>query len=100
VRRYTPHRARALLESTGLELTAWGGLYHSLLVPRMARKLYEYCSPRQPPPHAGEWRASAPWNAAVLLALRADVRLSLLLSRIACDLPGLSWWALCRKRAP
>jgi SAM-dependent methyltransferase len=97
-RRYAPRRARALLASAGLEILRAGGLFHSLLLPRAAQKLRERLVPAAAPArHAGEWDASDLATAAVRRALAWDARAALLFSSMGWDVPGLSWWALCRK---
>lgn len=97
VRRYTPRSARALLEGAGLELLACGGLFHSLLVPRALQKLGERWS-RGPARLAGDWGTPGWATALVAAALGLDGRASALFSSLGWDVPGLSWWALCRAR--
>lgn len=95
VRRYTPRSARVLLEQTGLRVDSCGGLFHSLLLPRAVQKIVERWS-RRPPTLAGEWDASGWATALVEAGLAVDARASLLFSRLGWDVPGLSWWGLCR----
>jgi len=97
VRRYTPRTARALLDAAGVRVVAGGGLFHSLLLPRAAQKVAERFRD-DPPRHAGEWSAPGWVTGAVKAALAVDTRASLLFSQAGWDVPGLSWWALCRKR--
>ena len=47
--------------------------------------------------HTLEWRSGAATARLVEEVLALEGRLSLLLSRAGLDVPGLSWWALCRK---
>lgn len=97
-RRYTPDGARALLAAAGLEVVRSGGLFHSLLLPRAASVLLARLLPSAAPPAgASGWAAPAPVTAAVVAALALDARLSLLTSRLGAPLPGLSFWALCRR---
>ncbi|WP_041448017.1 bifunctional 2-polyprenyl-6-hydroxyphenol methylase/3-demethylubiquinol 3-O-methyltransferase UbiG [Anaeromyxobacter sp. Fw109-5] len=98
-RRYAPGAARALLAGAGLEVVRGGGLFHALIPPRAAQVALERLRHRpRPPAELGGWSAPAPVTALVRGALSLDASLSLLLSRLGIDLPGLSWWALCRKR--
>jgi SAM-dependent methyltransferase len=96
VRRYSPRRARALLEGAGLAVIEAGGLFHSLLLPRALQKAAEPLV-RTPAAHAGEWRGSRSTTAAARALLGLDARVSRTFARIGWDVPGLSWWALCRK---
>lgn len=96
-RRYAPGAARALVEGAGLEVILGGGLFHALLAVRAAQRLAERWSGR-PPPLAGEWRASAATTAALCRLLAAEGRVSRWAARRGVELPGLSWWALCRRR--
>jgi SAM-dependent methyltransferase len=104
-RRYSPDRCRALLEASGLSIVRSGGLFHSLLLPRVAQRLIETVQgalrvpSRDRPANLGEWRGGRLVSAAVGLALAADNRLSELAARSGRQLPGLSYWALCRKVA-
>jgi SAM-dependent methyltransferase len=97
VRRYSPRRARELLASAGLELVRGGGLFHSLLPVRALAKVAERLGLASGQAHAGEWNASAATSSIVAAALACDTRVSLMASAVAWDLPGLSWWAVCRK---
>lgn len=99
-RRYTPGQARALLETAGLEIVRSGGLFHLLLAARLASvAVARY---RKPPldqaAEVADWRAGAVLTQGVLLALAMDGALSRLFTMLRCNIPGLSWWALCRKR--
>ena len=97
-RRYTPSSARALLRTAGVEIIRGGGLFHSFLLPRTVQVALERASGDPIPPRdLGEWDAPAPLNALVMGALALDAGVSLALSRVGLALPGLSYWALCRK---
>ena len=104
-RRYSPGRCRALLESSGLEIVRSGGLFHSLLLPRVAQRVLEALKGamrvpgRSRPANAGDWHGGRLLSATVSLALAADNRLSELVARSGRELPGLSYWALCRRVA-
>jgi SAM-dependent methyltransferase len=97
VRRYTPAAGRALLEGAGLEVVRAGGLFHSILLPRAAQALLERRRGARGA-HAGEWRGSPAATRVVHALLSLETRGSLLLSRVGWELPGLSWWALCKRR--
>jgi hypothetical protein len=97
-RRYTPHAARVLLAAAGLEVVRHAGLFHSLVPARAAQLVIERLAPRAGGPHdAGSWRAPAFVTSAIRAALAADAAFSLVEARLGVSLPGLSWWALCRK---
>jgi SAM-dependent methyltransferase len=102
-RRYQPAQCRALLENAGLRVVRAGGLFHSLLVPRLLQRMIEGAvrltrrGRAKKPANLGQWQAGALASAAVTLALNADTRLSQLLARFGRELPGLSYWALCRR---
>ena len=98
-RRYSPTNARRLVDGCRLAIMRSGGLFHSLLVPRLARRLVEALGHRSRFKHAGNWSDGAMLTRAVEGALALDSGASLLLARLRLDLPGLSWWALCRKPA-
>jgi SAM-dependent methyltransferase len=97
VRRYAPATIRAVVEAAGLEVEVGGGLFHSLLLPRALQKVAERWSKRAPP-HAGQWSAPRPVTSAVRAVLGADARASALFARLGWELPGLSWWGICRRR--
>ena len=100
-RRYRPSAALQLIEQSGLSVVRRGGLFHSLLVPRVVEKARELLVPSQTAAHAAppslSWQRGALVTRAIDLALSADNHVSLLASKAGVDLPGLSWWALCRR---
>lgn len=96
-RRYSPADCRALLERSGLEVVADGGLFSSLLLVRAGQTALERAGIRRSRRSGvGSWNAGSRPTAAIRSALVADGRLSLALSRRGRALPGLSFWALCR----
>jgi SAM-dependent methyltransferase len=103
-RRYQPAQGRALLRAVGLEIVHDGGLFHSLLLPRILQRLSEAAlgalrlGQNGKPANLGEWRGGPMLSSAVTLALGVDTRLSTLLARAGRALPGLSYWALCRRQ--
>ena len=98
-RRYSTAGARALLAASGLRPIADGGLFHSLLPMRAASVLVERV--RGPRRDAGvnpvEWNGGQSVTRAMAAVLAAEARVSLGLGRLGVALPGLSYWALCRK---
>ena len=98
-RRYGPAQARSVLQGAGLQIVRSGGLFHSLLLPRFVGKLRERALGVHPAAHDPHitWRAGKPVTAAVNAAFSLDNAASRLLSRWGADVPGLTWWALCRK---
>jgi hypothetical protein len=99
-RRYAPGQALEVLRGSGLVLEAQGGLFHSLLAARGLAWAKEKLAPPAPSGSAedlGTWRHGPLLTRAVQGALELDNRLSHLLSARHLDVPGLSWWALCRK---
>lgn len=104
LRRYTPAALRARLLGAGLLVDESGGLFHALLAPRALAVLAE----RLGLAHWGEaselpgwrvagWRGGAGVSDALVRALRAEQRLSLLSARLRLDVPGLSAWAVCTR---
>ena len=98
-RRYSPLAGRALVERCGLVMVHGGGLFHSLLLPRAAQKAIELvrrqrASATQPPSLV--WRGGALSRKAVAAFLWVDNEVSTLAAGRSIELPGLSWWALCR----
>lgn len=98
-RRYLPSQARALVEASGLQVALGGGLFHGLVLPRAAEKARELLAPsKREQPISLEWSGSAMLTRAVDFALATENKLSLLSAKVRLELPGLSWWALCKKR--
>jgi SAM-dependent methyltransferase len=97
-RRYTPRGARDVISGAGLALVASGGLFHSLLVPRSVQVARERVArSRAAAGDLGTWNAPALATRAVLAALQIDGAVSRAAAAARVDLPGLSWWGLCRK---
>jgi 2-polyprenyl-3-methyl-5-hydroxy-6-metoxy-1,4-benzoquinol methylase len=98
-RRYSPAGARALLTDVGLEVSRSGGLFHSLLAPRMAmaaaEKLLRFMGVKpRAPSNLGGWRAGPAISAAVEAALAVDAAIGRRAAAAGLTLPGLSFWAL------
>jgi len=104
-RRYSPAACRALLASAGLSIRTSGGLFHSLVLPRVLALAGERVrrwtggAPRVPP-NLGEWRGGDVVSRALERALAIDNAVSLAVARAGRQLPGLSFWALCDAPGP
>jgi hypothetical protein len=98
-RRYSPKQCRSLLESSGLTVEAEGGLFHSLLVPRIVRALLERVhQPRSSSRGLGDWHQGPAVTWLLTSGLSLDGRVALLLSRQRrVVIPGLTYWAFCRR---
>jgi Methyltransferase domain len=105
-RRYAPGAIAAVLRRAGLEVQARGGLFHGLLPLRGVQAVRERYRPPAPSTTAtatgiGAWEGGARLTKVVTLALETEARGSLALAaRSLPSPPGLSTWALCRRRAP
>jgi hypothetical protein len=102
-RRYTPAACRALIASAGLEVIRGGGLFHGLLPIRALAALREGTMRRlgrapAAPKLLGDWRAGAVLSAVVERVLAAEASVSRRLARAGISLPGLTYWALCKRR--
>jgi hypothetical protein len=96
-RRYSPARAERVLRGAGLVVESRGGLFHSLLLARGWEWLREKIRPAAESEHIGASRHGPLVSAAAEGILTVDNGLSHFCERHGVDLPGLSWWALCRK---
>jgi hypothetical protein len=96
-RRYAPAGARAVLRDAGLEVDEGGGLFHGLLAVRAVQKLAERWSP-PPSGGVGDWRAPRAVGSLLTGMLRGEASVSAALARLGWEVPGLSWWGLCRCR--
>jgi hypothetical protein len=100
-RRYAPGQCRRLLERAGVQITAEGGLFHSLLPVRAGQAALEkWRGPGQSGVGIGEWRGGRFISTCVLTVFRLDTAASLVLGRRRLVAPGLSYWAVGRKAAP
>jgi hypothetical protein len=88
-RRYTPAEMKLLIGAVGLEIVLSGGLFHSLW---LARKLGMGTHGE-----ISRWSHGlfVTWIVKFLLSL--DTAFSYFCACAGWDVPGLSWWALCRK---
>lgn len=97
-RRYDPNDAIRLLEKSGLIVTSYGGLFSSLLLPRIAQLAAIRCRlAGGMSPTAGDWQGGSFTSSLLELVLKLDVNITFLGLAAGIRLPGLSWWAVCRK---
>jgi SAM-dependent methyltransferase len=101
-RRYSPAEGRRLVTDCGLRVRKEGGLFHTLLAPRLAAVTREGISRKlKIKPTAGEnlgqWTGGKALSAAIEGVLFADNALSHLFAGMKLGVPGLSYWALCGK---
>ena len=108
-RRYTPSQARRLLESVALTLVRKGGVFHGLAAIRWLQLLswgraeplddpFSYIESDGQPIGLAAWNASPAVTSLLARALRAEGHFSRIAAAAGLEVPGLSWWALCRKR--
>jgi SAM-dependent methyltransferase len=100
-RRYSPTACIALLADEGLVPIRSGGLFHSLLLPRLVSVACEAVLRRfgkEPavPSNLGDWRGGRFVSTILERALALDNALTHALVKRGIGLPGLSVWALCR----
>ena len=97
-RRYEPSRIRHLLDQTGLTILQDGGLFTSLLPVRLAQVALERLTRNtSEPTGVGAWEGGQAATEAIRYILAVDSKLSLWLSERNVSVPGLSYWAVCRK---
>ena len=97
-RRYSPAACSAVLRGAGLEVVREGGLFHALLPVRVGQALVERVRPvKSLSGGIGRWQGGPALTGALTRGLELDGRLSLWLSGRGWALPGLSYWALCRR---
>jgi hypothetical protein len=99
-RRYSPKECARLLHRAGLEVQVQGGLFHALLAARSAQKVREYLSGSGNSNGVGAWEGGPFITRALTAALDTESKISLALGTHAKTIvPGLSYWAFCRKVA-
>jgi len=98
-RRYSPRQMRSVLLSAGLDIKAEGGVFHTLLIPRIVEVAYERFRQSQPDGIGlGRWSHGPFLTRLVTSVLGAENALSLFVGRQkTLLLPGLSYWAFCTK---
>jgi hypothetical protein len=99
IRRYNPKKCKVLLESCGLNIIIAGGLFHFLLLPRIFSKSLSLIFNQQSKvKDIGDWKYGNIFTRLIENVLSVDNKISVFLSKLKLDLPGLSWWALCKKQ--
>lgn len=96
VRRYTRRALHKRLQQAELDILRSGGLFPSLLPLRWAAKMKENALGAAP--FTGAAWDGGPWTTGLLHGLLVvDAWLCGVAAQCRIPLPGLSWWALCRK---
>jgi SAM-dependent methyltransferase len=98
-RRYSLRQLQEVVGSAGFELRGSGYLFGSLLTGRGFAKLAEAFVPKQEDFGIGTWSGSPALTRTVETVLNLDNALLLGLAARGLKLPGLSAWALCKKRS-
>ncbi|MCG8417512.1 MAG: class I SAM-dependent methyltransferase [Proteobacteria bacterium] len=102
-RRYQPGQLTRVIEAAGLVVEQRGGLFHSLLMPRIVSVLRERLVSNPDNGQSAAGYTPLAWKrgrlAATLLysALRVDNAISHAAAARSVQLPGLSAWALCHR---
>ncbi|MES1174472.1 MAG: class I SAM-dependent methyltransferase [Myxococcales bacterium] len=99
-RRYSLPQLEGVIAAAGFDLVGSGFLFASLLPPRGLAKLIESAKPKQETEDfgIGAWSGSSALTRATEAMLNWDNSLLLALASRGIKLPGLSAWALCKKR--
>jgi len=100
-RRYTRKELIRLVKNANLSCIRSGYLFLSLLPIRLIEVLLERMKggSRDGPRGVGGWTAGDALTRAATTILLCDIRLSFFLNSFGMPLPGLTVWAVCRKRA-
>jgi SAM-dependent methyltransferase len=98
-RRYDAASARSALERSGLTIVKAGGAFFLPLAVRAAQVVVERTLGIKPAPSdSGSGRAAPrPIVTLAKAGFRAERMLAGWMASSPLDIPGLSWWALCRK---
>ena len=96
LRRYTPATLLELLRRAGVDILGAGGLFASLVLPRLATVLWERVRPGTGVTGVGAWQGGDLVTSLVEAGLRADAGLGRRLAQVGLSLPGLSCWAIGR----
>lgn len=97
-RRYRPRRLHGLL-GRHLEIVERGGLFTTLLAPRLVAVGAERLGAVREQEGIGHWRGGEGLTSTLTAALDADASAGYWLSRHGVRVPGLSTWAVCRRRS-
>ncbi len=101
LRRYNFKLFEKTLNEAGLEIVLSGGLFYSLILPRLLTKFQERKmkgNQTSLTKDLGEWRGGYCCTRLIELLLSLDNALSLLAARVGLKVPGLSLWALARRK--
>jgi SAM-dependent methyltransferase len=100
-RRYTRKELIRLVQDANLSCIRSGYLFLSLLPIRLTEVLRERVigGSREGPRGVGGWAAGGALTRAATAILRCDTWLSFFLNSFGMPIPGLTVWAVCRKRA-
>jgi hypothetical protein len=99
-RRYSPRECAQVLHRAGLQVQVQGGLFHALLAARSAQKVREQLSGPGNSNGVGAWKGGPFITRALTAALETESKMSLALgTHTRAVVPGLSYWAFCRKEA-
>lgn len=98
-RRYSPEECRRVITNGGLQIVRQGGLFHSLLAPRTAQVVKEKLlgANHDGTPPKLDWNAGEVVTRVIDTALSVDNFLSHRLADAGINVPGMSYWALCRR---
>ena len=98
-RRYSPSQCVRVLNAAGLSVESKGTLFHLLLAVRALKAAKEKLwRPGSGSLGVGAWTGGRLTTRAIEVALESEVRLSRAITRRSTImLPGLSFWALCRR---
>lgn len=100
-RRYGRKQLVRLIKESNLFCIRSGYLFLLLLPIRLAEALWERITDgeRERSRGVGGWSSGKSLTLAVTAILRCENRLSMLLNSLGVRIPGLTVWAVCRKRA-
>jgi Methyltransferase domain len=99
LRRYSPARCRSVLWAADLHLEREGSLFTSLLLPRMTQALRERTlgPARDAERGISHWGGGPRLTRTLTVALEVEGRLALAVEAAGIRIPGLSYWACCRR---
>lgn len=97
-RRYSAGSARQLITSAGLCIIRSAGLFYSPLAARLLQVLRERITGWSPRNDLGSWQRPTLTTTLTRAVLTGDSFLSVLFADLGVEVPGLSWWALCRRQ--
>jgi hypothetical protein len=90
---------KSTIDYAGLRPIACGGLFHCLLVPRAIQAFGEkLVGTREQQTQNLSWDHGKLLTRTVRAVLSLDSEISYHLAGLGFDVPGMSWWALCKKR--